>query len=537
MAPTASTLKDALIDIYARSADSLLGTPIDAAMAQSLEKRNPYANPKDFSKGIIAIFAILGGTMAFSVWWFFLKKGGFKWQEDDWDDYKSSVLRRKGPDGKTISSGSTRAPDTVVTDLTYQTEGTSDYAQTEKQSQAGRSQAGRSQAGRSSRRGGSDRGAGKREAPKAKWDQKPERSNSKRSIFSRWGRKRDHSPTSTNRDPDLESYADEEPARMKSYNPHPVQAPSVIAESDISEARLDQRGTGFSTKNVGRNPSRYAYAYAPTEGSDKSKPMGPRQSTKKSRRAESSSSSRSTGAPKRKSTHRAAVNPDLSTIPDETEGSRRMSFEASDDAAFTVYSESISRPSPAITSPPKKMAPTSGSKGTKTYSYPMGRDPSKRGSTSRRNHEKSQYSSSSRTGRKESAGAYRTASTDSSDSECPSDCSCCTTDSDSGSDSDNETDLSQQFRESARGDLGTKVYHHPLGLGINSKRISSPVPTGQIVMGKQRGKQPQPADRRAVAARSYRQESRGSLSSDSEGDSGNETVTSRVTKALNGKKR
>ncbi|KAF3151534.1 hypothetical protein TWF225_003331 [Orbilia oligospora] len=530
MAPTASTLKDAIINIYTRSADSLIGTPIDAAMAQSLEKRNPYANPKDFSKGIIAIFAILGGTMAFSVWWFFLKKGGFQWREDDWDDYKSSVMRRKGPDGKTISSGSTRAPDTVVTDLTYQTEGTSDYAQTEKQSQAGRS-------GRSGRRGndrGGDRGVGGGEAPKAKWAKKPERSNSKRSIFSRWGRKRDNSPTSTNRDPDLESYADEEPARMKSYNPHPVPPPSTIAESDISEARLDQRGTGFSTKNVGRNPSRYAYAYAPTEGSDKSKPMGPRQSTKKSRRAESSSSSRS-AAPKRKSTHRAAAHPDLSTIPDETEGSRRMSFEASDDAAFTVYSEPISRPSPAVTSPPKKTAATSGSKGTKTYSYPMGRDPTKRGSTSRRNHQKSQYSSSSRTGRKESAGTYRTASTDSSDSECPSDCSCCTTDSDS--DSDNETDLSQQFRESARGDLGTKVYHHPLGLGINPKRISSPVPTGQIVMGKQRGKQPQPvADRRAVAARSYRQESRGSLSSDSEGDSGNETVTSRVTKALNGKR-
>ncbi|KAK6534966.1 hypothetical protein TWF281_006266 [Arthrobotrys megalospora] len=516
MAPTASTLKDAILDLYTRSADSLMGTPIDAAMSQSLEKRNPYVNPKDFSKGIIAIFAILGGTMAFSVWWFFMKRGGFQWKEDDWDDYKSSVLRRKGPDGKTISSGSTRAPETVVTDLTYQTEGTSDYAQTEKQSQAGGSRSGRS-----------------RGAPKAKWAKKPERSNSKRSIFSRWGRKRDHSPTSTNRDPDLESYADEEPARMKSYNPHPVQAPSIIAESDISEARLDQRGTGFATKNVGRNPSRYAYAYEPTEGSDKSRPLGPRQTTKKSKRGESSASSRS-AAPKRKSTQRAAAQPDLSTIPDETEGSRRMSFEASDDAAFTVYSESISRPSPAVTSPPKKMA-TSGSKGTKTYSYPMGKNPSKRGSTSRHNHHKSEYSSSSRTGRKESVGTYRTASTDSSDSDCPSDCSCCTTDSES--DSDNETDLSQQFRESARGDLGTKVYHHPLGLGINPKRISSPVPTGQITMGKQRGKQPQQsADRRVPAARSYRQESRGSLSSDSEGDSGNETVTSRVKKALNGQR-
>lgn len=43
--------------------------------------------------------------MAASIWFFFhAKNGGFKWQQGDWDDYKSTVLRRKGPDGKTLSN-------------------------------------------------------------------------------------------------------------------------------------------------------------------------------------------------------------------------------------------------------------------------------------------------------------------------------------------------------------------------------------------------------------------------------------------------
>jgi len=42
-----------------------------------------------------------------SLWFFFWSKnGGFKWQQGDWDDYKSTVLRKKGPDGRTIYSGS-----------------------------------------------------------------------------------------------------------------------------------------------------------------------------------------------------------------------------------------------------------------------------------------------------------------------------------------------------------------------------------------------------------------------------------------------
>lgn len=56
--------------------------------------------------GFFALFAILGvALVGVSLWFFFwAKNGGFHFEEGDWDDYKSTVLRRKGPDGKTLSN-------------------------------------------------------------------------------------------------------------------------------------------------------------------------------------------------------------------------------------------------------------------------------------------------------------------------------------------------------------------------------------------------------------------------------------------------
>lgn len=58
------------------------------------------------NQAFLALFASLGGIMVLASLWFFFwaKNGGFQWAEDDWDDYKSTVLRRKGPDGKTLSA-------------------------------------------------------------------------------------------------------------------------------------------------------------------------------------------------------------------------------------------------------------------------------------------------------------------------------------------------------------------------------------------------------------------------------------------------
>ncbi|EKV06590.1 endosomal spry domain-containing protein [Penicillium digitatum] len=57
-------------------------------------------------QGLMALFALIGLAFVIGGIWFFFwaKNGGFVWRKGDWDDYKSTVLRRKGPDGKTLSN-------------------------------------------------------------------------------------------------------------------------------------------------------------------------------------------------------------------------------------------------------------------------------------------------------------------------------------------------------------------------------------------------------------------------------------------------
>ena len=57
-------------------------------------------------QGLLALFAILGAAFVIAGIWFFFwaKNGGFQWRKGDWEEYKSTVLRRKGPDGKTLSN-------------------------------------------------------------------------------------------------------------------------------------------------------------------------------------------------------------------------------------------------------------------------------------------------------------------------------------------------------------------------------------------------------------------------------------------------
>ncbi|KAF2673619.1 hypothetical protein BT63DRAFT_421752 [Microthyrium microscopicum] len=64
-------------------------------------------DPNSFNKILfIVLFACIGSGMVLtSIYFFFVaRNGGFVWKENDWDDYKSTVLRRKGPDGKTLSN-------------------------------------------------------------------------------------------------------------------------------------------------------------------------------------------------------------------------------------------------------------------------------------------------------------------------------------------------------------------------------------------------------------------------------------------------
>jgi hypothetical protein len=60
--------------------------------------------------GFFILFGLIGAALVvLGVWFFFhAKNGGFEFQENDWDEYKSTVLRRRGPNG-TILSNATKS--------------------------------------------------------------------------------------------------------------------------------------------------------------------------------------------------------------------------------------------------------------------------------------------------------------------------------------------------------------------------------------------------------------------------------------------
>lgn len=57
---------------------------------------------------VFVLFGLIGAAFVVLGMWFFFwaKNGGFHFRQNDWDDYKSTVLRRRGPNG-TILSGAT----------------------------------------------------------------------------------------------------------------------------------------------------------------------------------------------------------------------------------------------------------------------------------------------------------------------------------------------------------------------------------------------------------------------------------------------
>lgn len=113
-------------------------------------------DPHDINNtALFALFGLIGvAFVVVGIWFFFwAKNGGFYFKETDWDDYKTTVLRRRGPNGtilsgatestdlgggsiyKDIDDGSTDIATTVVTDstgLTGITGGVSDLSGREK---------------------------------------------------------------------------------------------------------------------------------------------------------------------------------------------------------------------------------------------------------------------------------------------------------------------------------------------------------------------------------------------------------------------
>ncbi|MCJ1416872.1 hypothetical protein MMC32_003211 [Xylographa parallela] len=86
------------------------------AIGNILRERNPAAPQYTPGSGtvpatainnnaVLALFGLLSASLVIASIWFFFwaKNGGFKFRKGDWDDYKSTVLRRKGPNGTTLS--------------------------------------------------------------------------------------------------------------------------------------------------------------------------------------------------------------------------------------------------------------------------------------------------------------------------------------------------------------------------------------------------------------------------------------------------
>lgn len=159
MAPTIAHALRSIIPTKPTSEDHLGGESGPLAEAsrlllarsakETVDPSHGVLDPHDISNvGFFVLFALIGvGFVATGIWFFFwAKNGGFHFKETDWDDYKSTVLRRKGPNG-TLLSGATPSTNlgggsvykdvadddgtTVVTETTYLsgiTAGASDIA-------------------------------------------------------------------------------------------------------------------------------------------------------------------------------------------------------------------------------------------------------------------------------------------------------------------------------------------------------------------------------------------------------------------------
>ncbi|QKX64612.1 uncharacterized protein TRUGW13939_11787 [Talaromyces rugulosus] len=98
---TPTAIEDVTKTLAARSTSSTTTTGVSSSKGEGT------ISPTSINmQGMLALFAILGAAFVVASIWFFFwaKNGGFIWRKGDWDDYKSTVLRRKGPDGRTLSN-------------------------------------------------------------------------------------------------------------------------------------------------------------------------------------------------------------------------------------------------------------------------------------------------------------------------------------------------------------------------------------------------------------------------------------------------
>ncbi|KUJ19260.1 uncharacterized protein LY89DRAFT_683171 [Mollisia scopiformis] len=122
MAPLpASTIKSYLSSLLRRTASPSADLDLAAVQARTILPRsstNPVAGvgvtPPDSipNKLVFVVFGLIGfGFVVTGIWFFFwAKNGGFHFKQNDWEDYKTTVLRRRGPNG-TLLSGASESTD------------------------------------------------------------------------------------------------------------------------------------------------------------------------------------------------------------------------------------------------------------------------------------------------------------------------------------------------------------------------------------------------------------------------------------------
>ncbi|KAJ4414471.1 hypothetical protein N0V82_007920 [Gnomoniopsis sp. IMI 355080] len=126
MAPTFAAYARSILAHSLQPRDPSSSSPLSPIQAHNaltardtttVDRPNPekgILHPTDINnKAIFVVFGLLGAAVVcLGIWFFFwAKNGGFYFKENDWDDYKSTVLRRKGPNGTTLSGA------TTITDL------------------------------------------------------------------------------------------------------------------------------------------------------------------------------------------------------------------------------------------------------------------------------------------------------------------------------------------------------------------------------------------------------------------------------------
>lgn len=105
--PHAPRAVEAITAVSAEAYKTLLARDDDDRHQPSVEPDSGSFDPHNINNaGFFVLFALLGVAFVLTGIWFFFwaKNGGFHFRQNDWDDYKSTVLRRTGPNGTILSN-------------------------------------------------------------------------------------------------------------------------------------------------------------------------------------------------------------------------------------------------------------------------------------------------------------------------------------------------------------------------------------------------------------------------------------------------